>query len=162
MWNYRWYKFFPHYILLLWFENSLIQQFSTMYLHEIFSPSLLLPLPPILPHPSASVFFILRLTWCKINKMAICICLLLILDFFQLEFFKGQLKCLTFCNLLNSQNLLQYYNKSTWNRSDRTRGPLLFSFLDVSSFLFFSLFILSSCQSCLSFLCFTIGHSAHY
>ena len=48
-------------------------------------------LPPILPPPSVSVFFILPLTWCKIYKMAICICLLLILAYFELEFFKDQI-----------------------------------------------------------------------
>ena len=79
-------------------------------------------LPPILPPPSDSVFFIIPLTWCKIYKMAICICLLLILAYFELEFFKDQLKLSGFLQSLNSQNLLQYCRKSTWNRSDRIRG----------------------------------------
>lgn len=107
-----------YFVALVWrfFHTAIFY----MYLHEIFSPSLLSLLPAItLP---ASVFFILPLTWCKIYKMAICICLLLILAYFDLEFFKGQLKLSDCLQSLSSQNLLQYCSKSTWNRSDRIRG----------------------------------------
>lgn len=120
MWNYR----CTNFVLIIFccfglkilsYSNFLLCTYMKYFLPPFFSSSLLSPSP-------ASVFFILPLTWCKIYKMAICICLLLILAYFELEFFKGQLKLSGFLQSLSSQNLLQYCSKSTWNRSDRIRG----------------------------------------